>query len=321
MAFVIGNMGMVHAQKSAPVAVDDSYELGIDFTLQKNAGNGLLANDSDANGNATMSVQTSPVIDPANGSVSINADGSFTYTPDPGYIGNDTFRYRICDDGTPNNTVSLFDFDNPDLTIATIGPDATSVNPLAAQLGCGIYFPTGAGGSTGFDINVPNTGGIFNFTSFRVFFEYEDQEGTADIVTAGNFRVYHITGNELGIRVDVIDGVTGSPTSYTTTLGSFIAGNVPYSISYDEVTGNITYTANGTTSVIALAPPNSPLNTANATDILLGRFMDGSGSTRPSLCSMGFVDNSRLCDEADVFLTIGAKVITNRKITYRVNPN
>ena len=311
----------VLTQKIAPVAVDDNYVLGINFTLQRGESNGLLANDTDANGNGTISVQTDPVIDPANGTVVLNADGSFSYAPNNGFLGTDAFTYKVCDDGSPNDVVSRFDFNNPDLTIATVGPDATSVNPLAAQLGCGIYFPTGAGGSTGFDINIPNSGGIFNFTSFTTAFEYEDQESTADIITSGNFRVYHITGNQLGIRINVINGFTGSASSFTTTLGNFAAGNNPYIISYDELTGSITYTANGTTTIFNVAPANSPLNTALASDVILGRFMDGSGSTRPSLCSMEFIDDSTLCDEANVSLIVKADVITNRKITYRVSPN
>ena len=309
-----------HAQKVAPVANDDAYDAGFNFTLQKSASNGLLANDSDANGNGTLSVQTTPVVNPTNGSVTLNADGSFSYTPSTNFVGTDTFTYRVCDDGTPNDIVSRFDFDDPDLTIATIGPDATSVNPLAAQLGCGVYFPTGAGGSTGFDINIPNTGNIFNFTSFTTSFEYEDQESTADIITAGNFRLYHITGNALGLRLDVINGTTGLPDSFTLTLGNFVAGNNLYVVSYDELTGEVTYTANGSTTVFSVAPAYSPLDTSLAGDILLGRFMDGSGSTRPSLCSMEFIDDSRLCDDALVTLTVNASVITNKKITYRVKP-
>ncbi len=309
------------AQKAPPVAGDDSFTVGYNVTRNVSQLDGLLANDTDANGLGTMAVQVIPVTSPTNGSLTLNSDGSFIYTPNSGFLGTDTFQYRVCDDGTPNDVVSRFDFDDPDLTVATIGPDASSVNPLAAQLGCGIYFPTGAGGSAGFDINVPNTGGIFNFTSFTVSFEYEDQESTADIITAGNFRVYHITGNQVGIRLDVINGTTGLPSSFTQNLGNFVSGNAPYTIGYNETTGNITYTANGSTTVFNVAPPNSPLNTGLAGDILLGRLMDGSGSTRPSLCSMEFRDDSRLCDVGLVTLNVMASVITNSRITYRVKPN
>src|SRR5207253_3042467 len=34
----------------------------------------------------------------------INADGSFTYNPPPGYEGTDTFTYTLNDNDTPNQT-------------------------------------------------------------------------------------------------------------------------------------------------------------------------------------------------------------------------
>ncbi|MEL6303371.1 MAG: Ig-like domain-containing protein [Bacteroidota bacterium] len=308
-------------QKSAPIATDDTYQVGINATLVVNAGNGLLANDSDANGNNTMSVRTTPVTASTSGAVTLNTDGSFTYVPNSGYVGPDSFTYQVCDDGTPSVLVSRFDFDTATITDATIGPDATSVNSNAAQIGCGIHFPSGAGGSTGFDIVVPNATGIFDFTSFTISFEYQDQESTADIVTAGNFRIYHITGNEMGIRATVINGTTGLSEEFVITLGNFVSGNNPYSVGYSEITGEVTYTANGSTSTFAFAPPNSPLDTSLATDVIIGRFMDGSGSSLPSLCSMEFVDDSVLCDTGNVGLTVISNVITNRNITYRVRPN
>ncbi|WP_422858354.1 Ig-like domain-containing protein [Flagellimonas sp. S174] len=308
-------------QKSAPLAVDDSYVLGTNSTLTITSVNGVLANDSDANGNATMSVRTNPIVGPSSGSLTLNSDGSFTYIPNIGFIGTDSFTYRVCDDGTPSPVVSRFDFDTPTITDASIGPNATSVNSNAAQTGCGIHFPTGAGGSTGFDIVVPNSSGIFDFTSFAVSFEYQDLEGTADIVTAGNFRIYHITRDELGVRVTVINGTDGLQQTYTLNLGNFLSGNNPYTVAYNEATGEVTYTANGTTTTLALAPANSALDTSLASDITIGRFMDGSGSSLPSLCSMEFIDNSILCDEGDVTLNVRSTIITNRKITYRVKPN
>ncbi len=309
------------AQNVAPVAVDDSYNSGINFTLQPNAANGVLANDTDANGNGTLSVRTTPLSGPSNGLLTLNTDGSFSYTPNSGFTGTDTFTYQVCDDGTPNTVVSRFDFDTSTITAATIGPDATSVNANAAQTGCGIHFPSGAGGSAGFDIIVPNATGIFNYTSFAISFEYQDQESTADIITSGNVRIYHISGNTMGIQVTVIRGDTGVQQTYTQSLGNFISGNVPYTVAYDEATGNVTYTANGTTTVYSVAPPFSPLDSSIATDVTIGRLMDGSGSALPSLCSMEFVDASVLCDDALVTLTVTASVITNRRITYRVNPN
>ncbi len=37
-----------------------------------------------------------------NGTVVLNADGSFTYTPNAGYNGLDSLVYQVCDNGTPS---------------------------------------------------------------------------------------------------------------------------------------------------------------------------------------------------------------------------
>ncbi len=311
----------LYAQKVAPLAVDDTYSGRLNRQLNINAINGLLSNDTDVNLGTILSVRPNPVTAPTNGIVSISNNGSFTYTPNTGFVGLDSFEYQVCDNGVPNPVVSRFDFDTVPLTNATTGPNASSINPNAVQTDCGIRIGSGAGGSAGLDFVVPNTGGIFNFESFLVNFEYRDQEGTADIVTAGNFRVFHISANGLGITLNVINGTTGLPATFTQTLGAFLGGNMPYAIEYDQVTGEINYTANGTLSTYNVAPPNSPLNTALSSSLIVGRFMDNSGTALPSICSMSFTDTSKLCDIGNVTMNINASIITNRKITFRVKPD
>ncbi len=310
-----------YGQNSPPVAADDAYSTGLNTVLNIASGPGLLNNDTDPDAPAGLTVNPTPVSGPASGSVTLNSDGSFSYTPNPGFGGTDNFSYQVCDDGTPNTVVSRFDFDTSNLGLATVGPNATSVNALAVQTACGIRIGSGAGGSTGIDVVVPNTGNIFDFTSFIISFEYRDQESTADIVTAGNFRIWHISGNNLGVQVQVIDGNTGLPATYTQNLGGFLSGNNPYTIEYDELTGDIIYTANGSTTTFNLAPAYSPLNTALASGLMIGRFMDNAGSGLPSVCSMEFTDSSKLCDTANVSIVIPTSLITNRRITYRVNGN
>ncbi|WPU97007.1 MBG domain-containing protein [Mucilaginibacter sabulilitoris] len=59
----------------------------------------VLTNDTDPDGNAlTASLVTAPV----NGTVVLNADGSFTYTPNNNYAGSDSLLYQVCDNGTPS---------------------------------------------------------------------------------------------------------------------------------------------------------------------------------------------------------------------------
>ncbi len=64
------------------------------------SGNVLLNGDYDPDGTA-LTVNTTPVIYPVNGTFVITADGSFTYTPALNYIGNDTVVVSVCDNGIP----------------------------------------------------------------------------------------------------------------------------------------------------------------------------------------------------------------------------
>ena len=63
-----------------PVALVDSYTTDEDVVLTVNLPNDVLANDNDLDGD-TLSVNTTPITDVVNGSLSLNADGTFTYTP------------------------------------------------------------------------------------------------------------------------------------------------------------------------------------------------------------------------------------------------
>ena len=84
----------VSGDGAVPVGVDDAYAVDEDGALTVNAANGLLANDSDADGDTlTASVAT----DPENGTLTLNADGSFTYVPDADFSGSDSFLYAVSD--------------------------------------------------------------------------------------------------------------------------------------------------------------------------------------------------------------------------------
>jgi hypothetical protein len=301
--------------------VDDVYVGYLNRAITVDVLNGVLANDTDSDGGG-LSVNPTPVVPPITGILTLGNDGSFTFVPQTGFVGNVTFDYEVCDDGTVNQLVSQFDFDTSALTTATVGPNAITINSNAVQTACGVRIGSGAGGSTGLDITIPNTGGIFNFSSFRIEFDYQDNEGTADIITGGNFRIYHITGNELGVSITVINSNTGLSTTYTRTLGSFLSGNVTYIMEYDELTGDITYTANGTTTTLSnVAPDYSPLDTNLSTAPIVGKFMDNSGGPDPSLCKIAITDTSKLCDIGTVNISILASLITNKRITYRVDPD
>jgi hypothetical protein len=84
-----------------PVAVDDDYSMQQDNVLSI-AAPGVLGNDSDADGDSLTAVlDTSP----SYGMVELNADGSFDYTPDAGFVGTDSFTY-VANDGEDDSNVA-----------------------------------------------------------------------------------------------------------------------------------------------------------------------------------------------------------------------
>ena len=84
-------------QNTPPVPQNDNYTIDEDTTLNSN----VLSNDTDPESD-TLTVNTTPVVDVSNGSLTLNADGSFTYTPNANFNGSDSFVYEV-DDGS-NNT-------------------------------------------------------------------------------------------------------------------------------------------------------------------------------------------------------------------------
>jgi VCBS repeat-containing protein len=87
----------------APVAVDDAYTTAEDTALTV-AARGVLGNDSDPDGNSLTAVLSAG---PSHGSLTLNANGSFTYTPAANYNGPDSFTYRASDGTTTSNPATV----------------------------------------------------------------------------------------------------------------------------------------------------------------------------------------------------------------------
>ncbi|HZV70818.1 MAG TPA: Ig-like domain-containing protein [Saprospiraceae bacterium] len=88
--------------KSTPVAVNDLYATTLNMMLTVPVGTGVLANDFD-NNIPGLTVTTFPTVSTQGGTISGNANGSFTYTPLNGYTGNDSFNYTITDSDAQTN--------------------------------------------------------------------------------------------------------------------------------------------------------------------------------------------------------------------------
>ena len=103
-----------------PVTQDDAYSAAQSTPLRVGAP-GLLSNDSDAAGDALTAVE---VADPAHGEVFVNANGSFAYFPDEGYVGTDSFTYKASDGALRSGaaTVEIAVKDTTEPTVSAMSP-------------------------------------------------------------------------------------------------------------------------------------------------------------------------------------------------------
>ena len=97
-----------------PVVADDIYTVEYNTDLTAN----VLDNDA---ANAEF-FSISPLTQPSNGSLNQNPDGSFTYSPNEGFAGADSYTYELCHDFCPENCVEATVF-------ITIGEDVDCFAP------------------------------------------------------------------------------------------------------------------------------------------------------------------------------------------------
>lgn len=84
---------------SAPVAVDNAYTTLLNTALTV-AAPGVLGNDSTGQGGALTAILTTS---PSNGALTLNQNGSFTYIPNAGFIGEDSFTYTAVEGSVSSN--------------------------------------------------------------------------------------------------------------------------------------------------------------------------------------------------------------------------
>jgi Bacterial Ig domain len=86
--------GPVGPVPHAPFAAADAYQVTAGAILDVPAASGVLANDSDPDGDALTAEKSA---DPTYGVAYLAPDGSLVYVPALGFTGTDTFTYRASD--------------------------------------------------------------------------------------------------------------------------------------------------------------------------------------------------------------------------------
>lgn len=104
---------IVRDANNAPVATNDSYVF-----VGSTSGN-VTTNDSDPEGD---SLQVQTVSQPLNGTLILNQTGDFTYTAAAGYLGQDTFSYRLSDAFGAESTATV-----------TLASQRSNVAPVATD--------------------------------------------------------------------------------------------------------------------------------------------------------------------------------------------
>jgi hypothetical protein len=162
---------LAHLRASAfDLARDDLYVAAPNGTVVTDVFDGVLVNDVDQ-AFRVITVDTAYELDPAyvapsNGVVMMNADGSFMYAADAGFVGEDSFSYRSMTTipGVPNPVYS----------------DPATVVVRVAYAGCGVADFNGDGALNFFDVS-----------AFLV--AYQGNEATADINADGLLNFFDVS--------------------------------------------------------------------------------------------------------------------------------
>jgi hypothetical protein len=176
-----------------PEAFNDAYATEEATPITIAAGSGILSNDTGADSGEVLTVTS--YSQPANGTVVLNEDGSFTYTPNPEFNGQDTFVYSMTDgyNGESSATVTIDVDANPDAV-----NDAFTTDQGVAITGTVVTNDDrGDDPATFGNISSPANGslvfnddGTFTYTPNEGFsgsdsFQYEitDADGDTDVAT------------------------------------------------------------------------------------------------------------------------------------------
>ncbi|MEM7476835.1 MAG: Ig-like domain-containing protein [Planctomycetota bacterium] len=87
----------------SPVAVNDTYEALVDEPLQVET-SGVLANDLDIDGDSLTALE---FLGPRHGELELRPDGTFSYQPNPGFVGQDGFLYQVDDGSSASNFAAV----------------------------------------------------------------------------------------------------------------------------------------------------------------------------------------------------------------------
>jgi autotransporter-associated beta strand protein len=185
-----------------PTTVATSYSVVTGTTLNVSAADGVLANDRDPQGlplSATLLTNTT------DGTLALGSDGSFTYTPNSGYFGPDSFMYEASNGYADSNPTTVSITVSP---VTLSWPEGVTGTWMGRQWGAGSSYPDNTDNAS-----VAGSGSVVNVTS--------DQSANALAVQSGA-EVAVGPGAVLFVTTDT--SVTGGSTLSVDPSGLFSTG-------------------------------------------------------------------------------------------------
>ncbi len=238
----------------------------------------------------------------AHGTVTMNPDGSYTYTPAANYNGTDVFTYQLCDadadctTATVTITITAVD-DTPSATndTNTTTEDTqvsgnVSTNDTPSGDGGNVWSLVGANGGAAHGTVTMNPDGSYTYTPAANYngtdvFTYQLCDADADCTTA-TVTITITTVDDLPVAADDSFG-----TAEDTPLGGTVAGNDTPSGDGGNVWSLVTQALHGTAVVNTNGTfTYTPAANYNGTDTFTYRLCDTDSD----------------CDEATVTITITA---------------
>ena len=230
---------------------------------------------------------------PANGAVTFNPDGTFTYTPAPNFNGTDSFTYSVSDGhgGTTTGTVSVNVAavnDAPTTTggTATGNEDSPITGQLAASDvdGDALTFGLAQNGGPAHGTVTVNPNGSYTYTPAANFngtdsFTYTVSDGNGG-VTTGSISV-------------TVDPMNDAPTTSGATLAGQEDGTIAGQVTGHDVDGDaLTFAVDGAPSngTVTMNPDGTfnyvPAANFNGTDSFTYTVSDGNGGTTTGTVSV-----------------------------------
>ena len=282
---------VINSEPDNPVAQNDAYQFSKNKLFEVTVQNGLLINDFNIEA-GDLSVSTTAINATQNGELTLNADGSFTYQPDLGFIGVDSFTYSISNEQGLTATAQVTLSESGVNTFPEANDDQYTLDEdSSASLLDVLANDTDADGDTITISNIENTAGEVAIVNEQIEFT-PPANFSGEIVLTYTITDGYSTGNEgindrtasVTITVTPVNDAPNANADSATMSEDAPALLVNVLANDSDIDGDtLVITAatadRGSASVVDNKIQYTPAHNTNGTAIINYTISDGNGGT------------------------------------------